>query len=126
MENRYGRAQFLRDAVSLGLPAYLAFSRTALRRQRDRLMREHHPDCGGDENKAREINEIYARMLKWLDSRRKTAASPADGALGEQEPETIAPKHSQLLHQVATTALWAVALIASTYFASRKKAGPGP
>ena len=67
MEKRYGRAQFLRDALSLGLPVHLAFSRTALRRQRDHLIREHHPDRGGNNDRAREINEVYARMIRWLD-----------------------------------------------------------
>ena len=39
---RYGRAQFVQDATWLGLDAESAFSRQELRRQRDRLMGEHH------------------------------------------------------------------------------------
>jgi len=119
MEKRYGRAQFLKDAVSLGLPTYVAFSKTALRRQRDRLIREHHPDRGGAENKAQEINETYARMVKWLDSRPKAGSRP----LGETEPAP--PKRPEPLHMVATAAVWAAgALIASGFLGSRKKMGP--
>jgi hypothetical protein len=123
MEKRYGRAQFLKDAVTLGLPTYVAFSKTALRRQRDRLIREHHPDRGGAETKAQEINEIYARMLKWLDSRPKAGSRQAEAPLGGSEP--VPPKHPKPLHMVATAAVWAVGvLMASSFLGSRKKMGP--
>ena len=125
MQRRYGRAQFLRDAVSLGLPTHLAFSRTALRRQRDQLIREHHPDRGGNNEKAREINEIYARMIRWLDSRYKPGSLPADDALlDKSEPETTPAKHSRLLQTAATATLWAASVIASAYVASRKRRRP--
>jgi hypothetical protein len=112
LEKRYGRAQFLRDAVSLGLPVHLAFSRTALRRQRDHLIREHHPDRGGNNDRAREINEVYARMIRWLDSRYKPGVRQADLSLDEPQPEAI------------TAALWAVTLAVSSYVASRKSKRP--
>ena len=124
MEKRYGRAQFLRDALSLGLPPHLAFSRTALRRQRDLLIREHHPDRGGNNDKAQEINEVYARMIKWLDSRYKPGAGQAEASPDESESETIPRKHSRLLHKAATAALWAAALIVSAYVGSRKSKRP--
>jgi len=120
LEKRYGRAQFLRDAVSLGLPVHLAFSRTALRRQRDHLIREHHPDRGGNNDRAREINEVYARMIRWLDSRYKPGSRQADSSLDEPQPETISGKHSKILQKATTAALWAATLVVSTYVASRK------
>jgi hypothetical protein len=67
---RYGRAQFIQDAAWLGLDAESAFSRRELRRQRDRLMGEHHPDRGGAEEMAAQINETYERMVAWLAKRR--------------------------------------------------------
>ncbi|WP_374546505.1 hypothetical protein [Rhodoblastus sp.] len=69
VSRRYGRAQFIKDATWLGLAPDAAFSRTELRRRRDRLMNIHHPDRGGDAAKAARINAIYARMTAWLDSR---------------------------------------------------------
>jgi hypothetical protein len=67
---RYGRMQFVQDAAWLGLDAESAFSRLELRRQRDRLMSEHHPDRGGAEEMAARINETYERMAGWLAKRR--------------------------------------------------------
>jgi hypothetical protein len=67
---RYGRAQFVQDAAWLGLDAESAFSRQELRRQRDRLMSEHHPDRGGAGDMAARINETYERMAGWLAKRR--------------------------------------------------------
>jgi hypothetical protein len=64
---RYGRAQFLKDAAWMGLSPESAFSRAELRRRRDRLMSVHHPDRGGDGDKAARINAIYGRMTLWLD-----------------------------------------------------------
>jgi hypothetical protein len=67
---RYGRAQFVQDAAWLGLNAESAFSRRELRRQRNRLIGEHHPDRGGAEEMAAQINETYERMAAWLAKRR--------------------------------------------------------
>jgi hypothetical protein len=120
LEKRYGRAQFLRDALSLGLPTHLAFSRTALRRRRDRLIREHHPDRGGNNEKAQEVNEIYGRMSKWLDARYKPGSRQAEASLDEPEGETVPGKHSRLIKKAAAVALWTVTMIVSTYVASRK------
>lgn len=123
LEKRYGRSQFLRDAISLGLPSYAAFSRTALRRQRDRLIREHHPDRGGSDEKAQEINELYARMIKWLDSRQKAGPRQSTPSLGQREPAP--PKRPEPLHMAATGVFWAAgALIASSFLASRRRTGP--
>ena len=66
MSARYGRFKFLRDAERMGLNARTAFSEVELRRQRDRLMSAHHPDRGGSQEKAAQINETYTRMRKWL------------------------------------------------------------
>jgi hypothetical protein len=67
---RYRRVQFLQDAAWMGLDPERAFSRLELRRQRDRLMSTHHPDRGGADETAAQINETYARMVGWLASRR--------------------------------------------------------
>ena len=118
MERRYGRAQFLRDALALGLPVRQAFSRTALRRQRDVLMRLHHPDRGGSDDRAREINEIYARMIRWLDGRNRApgqrqAPSASDAA------ESDSPQ-KKLLRKAVKAALWAMTAAATSYLATRK------
>jgi len=116
MEKRYRRAQFLRDAVSLGLPTHLAFSRMALRRQRDRLILQHHPDCGGSTAKAWEINEIYGRMVKWRDEH-----YPMEN-FDESELESIRRKRLSSLQQAATIALSVAILVASgSVFARRTK-----
>lgn len=121
MERRYGRAQFLRDALALGLPLHQAFSRTALRRQRDLLMRTHHPDRGGSDARAREINEIHERMIKWLDKRHKPRAQPsldkADSSLSGAAKKDQAPK---LPNKAAAAALWAVTFAASGYIAAKR------
>jgi hypothetical protein len=114
MEKRYGRAQFLRDAVSLGLPTHLAFSRIALRRQRDQLILQHHPDCGGSANKAWEINEIYGRMVKWRDEHYR----PGE-LLDESEAEEIRAKHHRSLRQAATVAVSAAIFVVSGYVFAR-------
>ena len=121
MERRYTRTHFLRDAQSLGLSAHLASSRTALRRQRDCLIREHHPDRGGSTEKARDINDTYARMVKWLEARNKpnmhVVAAPADA------PQPEATPSSRFFRKAATITFWAVALIASRYVIARKNRG---
>jgi hypothetical protein len=124
VQRRYGRAQFLRDAIALGLPVRQAFSRTALRRQRDLLMRAHHPDRGGSDERAKEINDIYARMTKWLDDRGRPQGPPA----GQDDQETTfadgagrdEATSAKILKKAASVALWAVALAASSYVAARK------
>ncbi len=81
MSARYGRFKFLRDAERMGLNARTAFSEVELRRQRDRLMSAHHPDRGGSQEKAAQINETYARMRKWLvasKTQRSNAGTVAD------------------------------------------------
>jgi hypothetical protein len=119
MEKRYGRAQFLKDAISLGLPTYSAFSRTTLRRQRDRLILQHHPDRGGTEDRAQEINELYARMVRWLNSRSQPGSRRSEAPRG-REPQDCPRPH----HMVATAAFWAAgALITSRFLASRRRNG---
>lgn len=115
MEKRYGRAQFVRDAVALGLPSHLAFSRMALRRQRDRLILQHHPDCGGSDQKAWEINEIYGRMVKWRDEHHRPGED-----LDEPELEAIRAKRHRSLQQAVTVALSAAFLVVSGYVITRK------
>lgn len=119
MEKRYGRAQFLRDALSLGLPTHLAFSRKALRRQRDSLIREHHPDRGGRNDKAQEINEIYGRMIRWLDQRYRPGLRQSEAV--REEPQTeVAAEQAGFLAKAASAIVWAGALIASTYVVAKK------
>ncbi len=65
----YGRTQFLDDVAWMGLDPEQAFSQANLRRQRDRLMQNHHPDRGGSEAMAARINVTYSRMTVWLDRR---------------------------------------------------------
>jgi hypothetical protein len=115
VEKRYGRAQFLRDAVSMGLPAHLAFSRMALRRQRDRLILRHHPDCGGNEDRAWEINEIYGRMVKWRDEHYR----PGE-LLDEPEAEENRKRHLHSLRQASAVAITAAIFVASSYVFARK------
>jgi hypothetical protein len=120
LEKRYGRAQFLRDALSLGLPTHLAFSRTALRRQRDRLIREHHPDRGGNNDKAQEINEIYARMIRWLDQRYRPGLRRSEAPRDDSQTEERPVEHGGFLAKAASAVIWAGTLIASTYVVARK------
>lgn len=125
MERRYGRTQFLRDAIALGLPIGEAFSRSALRRRRDLLMREHHPDRGGSDERAREINDIYARMIKWLDDRQRpraeTAREDANAALFHGQSDDGETASSKILRKAASVALWAVTLAASSYVARKSR-----
>lgn len=124
MEKHYGRAQFLRDALSLGLPAPHAFSRVALRRRRDRLMREHHPDRGGSDETARQINEIYARMLKWLAESYRPHARRVDNAPNDvsavEETTSASTKRRRSIRKAAATTLWIATLMASSYIAAQK------
>ncbi len=122
MSRRYGRAQFLRDARSLGVSVRLANSRTALRRERDRLIREHHPDLGGSNDRAREINDVYARMVKWLDARDRPETDTAVPAMEEPAPSAGPPK--RFLRKAVAATLWAVTLIASSYVVARTTKRP--
>ncbi len=83
---RYGRARFKQDAAWFGLSLDEAKSTIVLRRRRDELISQHHPDRGGDVEKAARINAIYARMARYLNARkaRRRPAVPGDrGVLGE-------------------------------------------
>jgi hypothetical protein len=86
-------------------------------------MRLHHPDRGGSDDRAREINEIYARMIKWLDERNRppvhrpapaTDGASVDGSASENTPQ------KRLLRKAAAVALWAMTVAASSYLATRK------
>lgn len=110
MERRYGRAQYLRDAAWLGVPAERAFSRDLLRRRRDRLMRIHHPDRGGAADKAAEINLVYGRMIAWLD-----AGGQAENALAARLKSALASGAGQI-----GAAAMVVAAVAAGLAARRK------
>lgn len=118
MFGRYGRGQFLKDAQRLGINAASAFSHAALRRRRDRLLLVHHPDRGGDQTKAAEINAIYERMLKWLDG---------DGSRWRAAEGTDAPRGASL--RIAsrlrerTAKVGAVALAAVAAYAAFRRGG---
>jgi hypothetical protein len=83
LAERYGRARFKQDAVSLGLSPEEAKSTIVLRRRRDQLMSQHHPDRGGDVDKAARINAIYARMTRYLNAR-KARRRPVAGEAVER------------------------------------------
>ncbi len=98
----YGRAQFLDDVAWMGLDLEQAFSQSSLRRQRDRLMQDHHPDRGGSEAMAARINVTYSRMSVWLDRRlnnrnylrmRRDKAFAREAAKNaEASPKPVKPK----------------------------------
>lgn len=125
MSRRYGRAQFLRDAIWMGLPLEDAFSRAELRARRDHLMNVHHPDRGGDAANAARINATYARMIAWLDRRSASEAKRknARAAIAEAAPEEGAGLYRQTLSaafQAGAAQICAVALVAlATYAALR-------
>jgi hypothetical protein len=86
MAERYGRAQFRQDAAWFGLSPEEAKSSIELRRRRDELMSQHHPDRGGDVEKAARINAVYARMTRYLNARkarRRPVVAGEPGVLGE-------------------------------------------
>jgi hypothetical protein len=79
---RYGRAQFKRDAGCFGLSPQEARSTIVLRRRRDELISQHHPDRGGDVEKAARINAIYARMTRYLNARKARRRAAVTGGRG--------------------------------------------
>lgn len=123
VSQRYGRLQFLKDAEWLGLPPEFAYSRTELRRRRNRLMIAHHPDRGGSAETAARINETYARMAEWLDHRNArcvkaknaTASSPDAPA---KEKRIFRSALSAALHGGAAQ-IFAWALVAAATYAVR-------
>jgi hypothetical protein len=127
---RYGRAQFVQDAAWLGLDAQSAFSRVELRRQRDRLMSEHHPDRGGAAEVAVRINETYERMAGWLarrrfrrEGRRLTeleilATKPADA------PPGVARSVLAAALQIGAIQLSALALMAAVGYTTFRRRRP--
>ena len=66
MTRRYTHNQFLKDAQLLELPEDGSFTPLNLKRQRGRLMQDHHPDKGGSNESAQQINEAYERLLSWV------------------------------------------------------------
>jgi hypothetical protein len=116
MPYHYGRAQFLDDVAWMGLDPEQAFSQSSLRRQRDRLMQNHHPDRGGSEEMAARINVTYSRMTVWLDRRlhnrnylrmRRDKAFAREAAKNaEAPPEPTTPKRdtARFYAAVLTTA----------------------
>ena len=66
MRIRYTRDQFLSDAELLCLPETGDFTLAQVKRKRASLMKLHHPDKGGENEKAQEINEAYGRLSEWL------------------------------------------------------------
>lgn len=116
----------------MGLASDAAFSREKLRQRRNRLMIDYHPDHGGSNHIASEINVTYARMVAWLDKRdardrarqRLSAQLPATSTSGKvaQHTETE-PTRSALSETLRAGAsqLWAVALVVvATYAALRR------
>lgn len=77
MATRYTHTQFLEDMQLFQLPDDGSFTQAHVKRRRQRLMQEHHPDKGGTKEKAQQINETYERLSAWIkndEQRRKRAA----------------------------------------------------
>jgi hypothetical protein len=126
VSRRYGRAQFLKDATWLGLAPDSAFSRADLRRRRDRLMNIHHPDRGGDAEKAARINATYTRMTEWLDSRSaRDSDKGGSGAASESAAGEIYKSSLSAALHAGAAQICAVALVAlATYAAFRGNRKP--
>jgi hypothetical protein len=130
---RYGRAQFVQDAAWLGLDAQSAFSRVELRRQRDRLMSEHHPDRGGAEEMAVRINETYERMAGWLAKRRfrregrrlteleSLATKPGEAPAA---PRSVSRSVLSIALQIGAIQLSALALMAAVGYTTFRRRRP--
>lgn len=66
MRIRYTRDQFLSDAGLFHLPDTGDFTLAQVKRRRAALMKQHHPDKGGENEKAQQINEAYGRLSECL------------------------------------------------------------
>lgn len=75
MANDYTHAQFVEDTRLFELPEDGSFTRADVRRLRDRLMQEHHPDKGGTDEKAQQINATYERLSAWIEAERRRKRS---------------------------------------------------
>lgn len=113
MRTRYRRSDFVTDADWLGLDARRGLSETELRRRRDELMHQHHPDRGGSAEMASRINETYARMSAWLRRRRERSEASRKRHAAEREERVDAAARPAgrwvLAGSMMTTALGAVA-----------------
>jgi hypothetical protein len=116
MAERYGRAQFRRDAAWMGLSPEEASSSIDLRRRRDELIGQHHPDRGGDADKAARINATYARMTRYLNARKLRRRPSRDGENDSLFLDTLKAN----LHAGAAQ-LSALALAAAAGFALLQK-----
>lgn len=122
MSRRYGRAQFIRDAIWLGVPPEDAFSRAELRRRRDRLMNVHHPDRGGDAKTAARINATYARMTVWLE--RRDRRNPEPGGEGTADASVYKSSVAAAFHAGAAQFCAAALIALATMAAFRGKGKP--
>jgi hypothetical protein len=128
VSRRYSQTQFLKDAAWIGLPPDASFSRAELRRRRDRLMSVHHPDRGGDAEKAARINATYARMVDWLDSRsaKEVERKGSEASFATDRAETDVYKSSLAAAFHAGAAYFAAAALVAfaTYAAFRGNKKP--
>jgi hypothetical protein len=109
----YGRAQFLDDVAWIGLDPDQAFSQSSLRRQRDRLMQDHHPDRGGSEEMAARINVTYSRMSVWLDRHlhnRNYLRMRRDQAYAREAAKNAAASPPPVNHKIDTAKFYAAVL----------------
>jgi hypothetical protein len=123
----------VQDAAWLGLDAQSAFSRVELRRQRDRLMSEHHPDRGGAEEMAVRINETYERMAGWLAKRRfrregrrlteleSLATKPGEAPAA---PRSVSRSVLSIALQIGAIQLSALALMAAVGYTTFRRRRP--
>jgi hypothetical protein len=108
----------------MGLSPEQARSTIELRRRRDELMAQHHPDRGGEADMAARVNETYARMVKYLGARKaRRAPAPETSQADGDEDNVFFAIWKATLHASAAQ-LSALALIAAAGFATyhrRKK-----
>jgi hypothetical protein len=107
----------------MGLSPDQAASAIELRRRRDELMGQHHPDRGGDFEIAARINETYARMTKFINAR---AARRARFASVDVDPQGDVFRESlKATFHAGAAQLSALALVAAAglavFRAFRKK-----
>jgi hypothetical protein len=104
----------------MGLTPEAAFSRAEVRRRRDRLMIQYHPDLGGDAKKAARINATYARMIDWLDKSSARDAERKAAQAAANEPGGLFRSSLSAAFHAGAAQVGALALVAlATYAAFR-------
>jgi len=58
-----------KDVQLFGLEGPEELTQAKLKQARDLLMQKHHPDKGGTNEKAQQINRSYKQLSAWIESR---------------------------------------------------------